>query len=109
MLLLIASIFFVVSTNHLSFGAGCDPSKFSYNPGPNYELVWKEDFENVGPVKAIINGSPAYAPDPKNWILKTGVSNGGLQNYTDSIQNAYSLVVSWKCLGPIQTILPNIR
>ncbi|CAF0872794.1 unnamed protein product [Adineta steineri] len=66
-----------------------NPSNYSYDSGSNYHLVWQDDFENVGPIKATINGAPAYAPNPSNWILKTGNINGGLQNYTDSIQNAY--------------------
>jgi hypothetical protein len=82
---LIVSFFFVVVASNVCFGAGWDPSKFSYNPGSNYELVWQDQFENVGPVQAMIDGQPAYAPNPKNWVLKTGRINGGLHNYTNSI------------------------
>lgn len=89
MLHLIAVLFCIVVSSNLSFGQGWDPSKFNYNPGPNYELVWQDQFEDVGPSKAIIDGKPAYAPNPKNWVLKTGKINGGLQNYTDAIENAY--------------------
>jgi hypothetical protein len=56
MLYLIASFFFLAVASNICFGQGWDPSKFSYNPGPNYELVWKDEFENVGPSKAIIDG-----------------------------------------------------
>ncbi len=44
----------------------------------------------MGPVKAIIDGQPAYAPNPKNWAHRVGPNLcGGLQYCTDSIQNAY--------------------
>jgi hypothetical protein len=44
----------------------------------------------VGPIQAIINGKPDYAPNPKNWAHKIGpYIDGGIQNYTDSIYNAY--------------------
>jgi beta-glucanase (GH16 family) len=89
MLHLIVSFFFVAILSNVCFGQGWDPSKFKYDPGPNYELVWQDEFENVGPSKAIIDGKPAYAPNPKNWVLRTGHINGGLQNYTDRIENAY--------------------
>ena len=63
-----------------------DPSNFIFNPGDNYQLVWQDEFENVGPIQAIINGQPAYAPNPKNWAhqLSIGVDDS-MQNYTDSI------------------------
>jgi beta-glucanase (GH16 family) len=86
---LIASFFFILVASSVCLGTGWDPSNFLYNPGSNYQLVWQDQFENVGPVKGIINGAPAYAPNPKNWVLKIGNINGGLQNYTDSIENAY--------------------
>jgi len=70
-------------------GTTWNPSNYTYNPGANYTLVWQDDFENVGTVKATINGASAYAPNPENWALQTGNVNGGLQNYTNSIQNAY--------------------
>lgn len=70
--------------------AGWNPANFSFNPGDNYQLVWQDAFENVGPVQAMINGKPAYAPNPKNWAHKIGPNiDGGVQNYTNSIQNAY--------------------
>jgi hypothetical protein len=65
---LIASLFLIVVISDIGFGAGWDPSKFSYNPGPNYELIWQDEFKNVGPVKAMINEAAAYAPNPKNWV-----------------------------------------
>ena len=37
----------------------------------------------------IVNGKPAYAPNPKNWALQIGNINEGLQNYTASIYNSY--------------------
>jgi beta-glucanase (GH16 family) len=87
---LIVSFLFIVVFNDICLGAGWNPSNFSFNPAANYELVWQDEFENVGPVQGIINGKPAYAPNPKNWvrIVGTGV-DGGIQNYTDSIQNSY--------------------
>ncbi|CAF1238772.1 unnamed protein product [Adineta ricciae] len=66
-----------------------NPSNFTYNAGQDYSLVWEDDFENVGAIKATINGAPAYAPNSANWALNTGNINGGLQNYTNSIDNAY--------------------
>lgn len=81
--------FFVVAIHGVAAGLGWDPSGFVYDPGPNYTLIWQEQFENVGPAKATINGASAYAPNPKNWALMIGNINGGLQNYTDSIYNAY--------------------
>jgi hypothetical protein len=63
----LTTVFFIAAiTSNVCLGQGWDPSKFKYDPGPNYELVWQDAFENVGPVKAIINGKPAYAPNPKN-------------------------------------------
>jgi beta-glucanase (GH16 family) len=59
------------------------------NADANYSLVWEDKFENVGPIKAIIDDAPAYAPNPKNWAYEIGTSFGGLQNYTDSIYNCY--------------------
>ena len=67
---------------------GWNPANFTFNPGENYELIWQDQFENVGPVKAIINGQPAYAPNPNNWAHIV-IHDGGLENYTNSIQNAY--------------------
>ncbi len=41
-------------------------------------------------MKAIINGKPAYAPNPKNWGYITDLHvDGDLQNFTDSIYNSY--------------------
>ena len=57
----------IVSLVLIDLAFGWNPSNFSFNPGDNYELIWQHQFENVGPVKAIINGQPAYAPNPKNW------------------------------------------
>ncbi len=87
--LLVSFIFFVLSKD-VYLVIGWDPSNFTFNPGANYELVWQDEFENVGPVQAIINGQPAYAPNPKNWFHLVGPNiDGGIQNFTDSIQNAY--------------------
>ncbi|CAF1005812.1 unnamed protein product [Adineta ricciae] len=76
---------FLLFNNILSWS----PSNFTYNAGQDYSLVWEDDFENVGAIKATINGAPAYAPNSANWVLNTGNINGGLQNYTNSIDNAY--------------------
>lgn len=76
--------------NDISVVNAWDPANFTFNPGENYELVWEDAFENVGPVQALINGKPAYAPNAKNWAHKIGPNiDGGIQNYTDSIYNAY--------------------
>jgi beta-glucanase (GH16 family) len=67
-----------------------NPTNYSFNPPSNYELIWQDEFENVGPVQAIINGKPAYAPNPNNWVHAIGSKiDGGIQNYTNSIQNSY--------------------
>ena len=86
----LVSLLFVVSLSDVCRAAGWNPSNYSFNPGNNYKLVWQDEFENVGPVQAIINGKPAYSPNPKNWAHKIGPNiDDGIQNYTDSIQNAY--------------------
>jgi len=86
----IISLFFILLFNNACLGAGWNPSNFSFNPGDNCEIVWQDQFENVGSVQAIINGQPAYAPNQKNWHHVVGPNlGGGTQNYTDSIQNAY--------------------
>jgi beta-glucanase (GH16 family) len=86
----IVSLLFVVVFNDICLVAAWNPANFSFNPGDDYQLVWQDQFENVGPVKAIINGKPAYAPNPKNWAPIVGMHiDGGLQNFTASIQNAY--------------------
>ena len=80
----------IVSLVFIDLAFAWNPSNFSFNPGDNYELIWQDQFENVGPVKAIINGQPAYAPNPKNWGYRLGTQHDiGIENYTDSIQNAY--------------------
>ena len=90
MLQLVVSLLFVIIFNEVSLVAGWNPANFSFNPGDNYELVWQDKFENVGPSKAIINGKPAYAPNPKNWAhILDFPENASLQNFTDSIYNAY--------------------
>lgn len=72
-----------------SAGVGWNPANYSYDPGPGYQPVWQDNFENVGPIKGMINGQPAYGSNPNNWVLKTGHITGGLlQNYTDNIENA---------------------
>lgn len=87
---LIACFFLIVTFNDISHVIAWDPSNFTFNPGSNYQLVWQDEFENVGPVQAIINGQPAYAPNPNNWAHRIGPNlAGGLQYCTDSIQNAY--------------------
>jgi beta-glucanase (GH16 family) len=83
------SIFFSLISFQLVFTTLWNPSTFQYDPGSNYQLVWSDEFTNVGASQAIINGQPAYAINPKNWALQTGLINGGLQNYTNSIQNCY--------------------
>jgi beta-glucanase (GH16 family) len=82
-------LFFIVAIYGVASVVGWDPSKFEYDAGPNYTLVWQDEFENVGPPVATINGAPAYAPNPENWTPQVGNVNGGLQNYTNSIYNAY--------------------
>ena len=90
MLHLTVIFLFVVVNNDICLGNGWNPSNFTFNPGDDYEIVFTDVFENVGPVQAIINGQPAYAPNPKNWAHIVGPHiNGGIQNYTNSIQNAY--------------------
>jgi beta-glucanase (GH16 family) len=90
MLHLVVSLLFIVVFNDISLVVGWNPANFSFNPGPNYELVWQDEFENVGPVKAIINGQPAYSPNPNNWGYILGTHrDDGIENYTDSIQNSY--------------------
>jgi beta-glucanase (GH16 family) len=84
------SVLFIVVFNGVCLIAGWNPANFSFNPGDNYELVFQDEFENVGPVQAIINGKPAYAPNPKNWLRRPGTHRDeGLENYTESIQNSY--------------------
>ena len=76
--------------NRDCLGDGWNPSNFTFNPPDNYELVWEDQFENVGPVQAIINGQPAYAPNPNNWAHRLGYHlDDGIERYTNSIQNAY--------------------
>ena len=84
----VASLFviIVVISNNACLGLGWNPSNFSFNPDENYDLVFADEFEDVGPAKAIINGKAAYAPNPKNWALDIGSHfNAGIQNYTNSI------------------------
>lgn len=79
-------IFLCFITNTIAW----NPANFSFNPGDNYKLVWEDAFENVGPIKAIINGRPAYAPNPNNWAHKLGPNiDHGIQNSTDSIYNSH--------------------
>jgi beta-glucanase (GH16 family) len=85
---LIVFLLFIVVYNDVCLVASWNPSNFSFNPGPNYELVWQDEFENVGPVQAIIDGAPAYAPNPKNWVHILNFKIG-LENITTSIQNSY--------------------
>ena len=90
MLHLLISFIFAVVLNECYLVSSWDPSNFTFNPGGTYQLVWQDEFENVGPVKAIINGQPAFSPNPKNWGYITGMNvDGGLQNFTDSIYNSY--------------------
>jgi hypothetical protein len=90
MLHLLVALLLIVVFNDVCLGIGWNPSNFSFNPSDNYELVWQDEFENVGPIKAIINGKPAYSPNPKNWAHAVGPKiDGGIQNYTASIQNSY--------------------
>jgi beta-glucanase (GH16 family) len=90
MLHLVVSLLLTVVFNDVCLVIGWNPANFSFDPGNNYELVWQDEFENVGPVKAIINGQPAYSPNPKNWAHIIGPNHDeGLEYYTDSIQNSY--------------------
>ena len=90
MLRMIGALCFLIIVKDIYLVAGWDPSNFTFNPGDTYELVWQDEFENVGPVKAIIDGHPAYSPNPKNWAHIIGTHcDAGLENYTDSIQNSY--------------------
>jgi beta-glucanase (GH16 family) len=90
MLHLIVSLLLIVVLNDVVIVAGWNPANFSFNPGDSYELVFQDEFENVGPVQAIINGKPAYSPNPKNWAHIIGPHHDdGIENYTDSIQNSY--------------------
>ena len=65
MFLSIVSLLVVTVSNDVCLGVGWNPSNFSFNPVHNYGLVFADEFENVGPAKAIINGQPVYAPNPK--------------------------------------------
>jgi len=85
---LIISLLLIVVFNDIYLVASWNPSNFSFNPGPDYEIVWQDEFENVGPAKAIINGAPAYSPNPKNWVHLLDF-NIGIGKFTDSIQNSY--------------------
>jgi len=83
-------IFLFVFLRNINCISNWDPSNFTFNPGANYQLVWSDEFENVGPVQAMINGQPAYAPNPKNWVRRVGARlDEGLENYTNSIYNSY--------------------
>jgi hypothetical protein len=85
---LILSFLFIVIFNDIYLVISWNPTNFSFNPDDTYELVWQDEFENVGPVRAIINGQPSYAPNPKNWFHLLGIYwDGGLENYTNSIDN----------------------
>lgn len=90
MLNLLISLFFIANIHDVCRGDGWNPSNFTFNPGSDYELVWSDEFENVGPSKAIIDGQPAYSPNPQNWAHIVGTHHDdGLENYTDSIYNSY--------------------
>lgn len=57
--------------------------KLALNAGVSYELVWQNEFENVGPVQVIINGEPACVPNPNSWTHAVSSNiDGGIQNYT---------------------------
>jgi hypothetical protein len=64
----VVSLLYIVVYKDFCLGAGWNPSNFSFNPGANYELVCQDEFKNVGPIHAIINGAPAYAPKNKKLI-----------------------------------------
>lgn len=59
-----------------SNGVGWNPANYSYTPGPDYQVVWQDNFENVGPIRGMINEQPACGPNPKIWILKIGHIKG---------------------------------
>jgi beta-glucanase (GH16 family) len=84
----IVSFVFIVVFNDVCLVISWDPSNFTFNPGDNYEIVWQDEFENVGPVQATINGQPAYSPNQENWA-SYHMQDGGWEHYTDSIYNAY--------------------
>jgi len=46
-------LLFIVVFNDVCIVAAWDPINFTFNPGNNYELVFTDEFENVGPVKAM--------------------------------------------------------
>ena len=56
----IVSLFVVIIFNDVCLGDGWDPSNFTFNPGQDYELVWQDEFENVGSPQANISGKLAY-------------------------------------------------
>jgi hypothetical protein len=86
MLHLVVTLLLTVVFNDICLGAGWNPSNFTFNPGDNYELVWQDEFENIGHIKAIINGKPAYSLNPKNWAHAVGPKiDGGIQSCTASI------------------------
>ncbi|CAF3993386.1 unnamed protein product [Adineta steineri] len=87
--MLAVSVFFSLILFQLVYTVSWNPSTFQYDPGSNYQLVWSDEFTNVRAAQAVINGQPAYAVNPQNWAIQTGLINGGLQNYTNSIQNCY--------------------
>ena len=90
MLQVLVPLYFLILSKDISQVVSWDPSNFTFNPGDSYELVWQDEFENVGPSKAIIDGKPAYSPNPANWAHILGTHcDAGLENYTDSIYNSY--------------------
>lgn len=85
---LIVCLIFIVVRNDIRPVLSWDPSNFTFNPGENYEIVWQDEFENVGAPQATINGQPAYAPNPENWAFYN-MMDGGWEHYVDSIYHAY--------------------
>ncbi len=83
MLHLIVSLLLIVVFNVISIAASWNPVNFSFNPSDNDELVSQDEFENVGPVKAIINGQPVYAPNPNNWGYILGTVHWNNQSNTN--------------------------
>jgi hypothetical protein len=56
----IVFLLFAVVFNNICLVVSWNPSNFTFNPGDNYELVWQDAFENVGPARAIIRARPYY-------------------------------------------------
>jgi hypothetical protein len=71
--MIVSSIFL----KDICFAVSWDPSNFTFNPGDKYEMVWKDEFENVGPAKAIIDGKLSiyilFTKIQKIELIETGL------------------------------------